>query len=100
MRVGAAGASEGTTYIHMQFRAGWEASWTDRDRSLTLRMPDAAGTASFNVDGTRMPQHRAVIGIGTESGFTDNFNLFLDYEARVATGLLENSLSLGFRATW
>ncbi len=100
VRLAYMGRPEETIYVYPQFRLSWERDWNDLDRDFTLRMPGAAGSGPFEVEGPSLPKNRIALGISTEAGLTEHLNLFFDYDARLWEDFSEHSVALGFRLTF
>ena len=67
---------------------------------MGLLAVDGVPPYRFDVLGARLPKDRIVVGVSMEAGVSDSFDLFVDYDARVWSGFLENSVALGFRMTF
>jgi outer membrane autotransporter protein len=100
VRVALFGRDDDDRYMLPQLRLAYEREWLDPSRALTGNLNSAGSNGEFKVNGLTLPQDRAVIGVSSEVGLSNNLNLFADYDLRAAKDLLEHSLSFGLRAIW
>jgi outer membrane autotransporter protein len=100
VRVALFGRDDDGRYMLPQLRLAYEREWLDPSRAITGNLKSAGSNGEFKVNGLTLPQDRAVIGVSSEVGLSDNLNLFADYDLRAAKDLLEHSLSFGLRAIW
>ena len=75
-------------YFNPNIRVSYEREWLNDNRELDAVLA-AAGTNKgvYQVSGAALPRDRAVVGVSSEVGVTDTFNLFLDYDFRVGKGI-------------
>jgi outer membrane autotransporter protein len=100
VRLALFGRDEDGRYMLPQLRLAYEREWIDSSRAIRGNLKSAGSNGEFKVNGLTLPQDRAVIGVSSEVGLSNNLNLFADYDLRAAKDLLEHSLSFGLRAIW
>jgi outer membrane autotransporter protein len=100
VRIAMFGRDSEDRYMLPQLRMAYEREWLDNDRTVSATLPTAGPGGGFKVDGLAMPRDRAVIGVSSEVGVSDRINLFIDYDLRAGTDLIEHSLAFGLRAIW
>ncbi|MEM9174303.1 MAG: autotransporter domain-containing protein [Myxococcota bacterium] len=89
-------------WIRPRLRAQWNREWGDLEREVSgvFASATAAGLGAFTVEGAESPEDHGEIAVGWDVGFTDNANLFLDWQGRFGEDLTENAISAGGRIVW
>ena len=102
VRLAAERGMEDDLWIRPRMKVLWNREWGDVEREVGARFASdvTTGLGPFTVEGAEVPTDHAEIGVGWEVGFTDNANLFFDWQGRFGEDLVENAFSAGGRVVW
>jgi len=84
--------------IRPRLKALWKHEWGDTDREVSGRF--AGGGGRLDLEGAEVPRDLAEISVGWEVGYVTNANLFIDWNGRFGSDLIENAIAIGVRAAW
>jgi len=78
----------------------WMHEFGDNQRAIDAKLAGAVSGGNWAVSSVSWPRDTAVIGVGWTITTRNHFQLYLDYDATVGSGVFENGFGGGARIVW
>ena len=78
----------------------WMHEFGDTHRAIDARLSGATTGGAWGVSSVGWPRDTAVIGVGWTITTRNRFQIYIDYDATVGSGVLENGFGGGARIVW
>jgi outer membrane autotransporter protein len=87
-------------WLMPELRARWMHEFGDTEREINAGLAGALTGGTWRVSSVSWPRDAAVLGVGWTITAPKYFQLYLDYDATLGSGVFENGMGLGLRFVW